>query len=80
MSRSAPPLTRFPPSAASSAVLRGSVAAPSSGNVVLTWAGCTAPNWVAAHDGDGPWEQVLPTGGEYRFAVTSGKGGYAFVE
>jgi hypothetical protein len=70
----------FPPSAASSATLRVTVAAPSSGNVVLTWSGCTAPNWVAAQDGDGPWVQVLPAGGEYRFAVTSAKGAYAFVE
>ena len=70
----------FPPSAASSATLRVTVAAPSLGNVVLTWSGCTAPNWVAAQDGDEPWAQVLPAGGEYRFAVTSGRGGYAFVE
>jgi hypothetical protein len=70
----------FPPSAASSATLRVTVAVPSSGNVVLTWSGCTAPNWVAAQDGDGPWQQVAPAGGEYRFAVTSAKGGYAFVE
>jgi hypothetical protein len=70
----------FPPSAASSVTLRVTVAAPSSGNVVLTWSGCTAPNWVAAQDGNGSWQQVLPAGAEYRFAVASGKGGYAFVE
>jgi hypothetical protein len=52
---------------------------PGGGNVVLDWSGCTPPEWVAGQDGDGPWTQVLPQGGVYRFEVVTDRGGYAWV-
>jgi hypothetical protein len=50
------------------------------GNVLLDWSRCAAPDWVAVQDGTGPWTRVIPDAGVVGFSVTSGKGGFAFVE
>ena len=51
-----------------------------SGNVLLDWSACVPPDWVAVQDGTGPWMQKIPDAGVVGFSVTSGKGGFAFVE
>ena len=50
------------------------------GNVLLDWSGCTVPAWIAAQDGNGPWQRLVPLAGAVRFAVASGKGAYAYLE
>jgi hypothetical protein len=52
----------------------------SAGQVVLSWAGCVAPVWVAVQDGSGPWNQVTPNGGVVQFSVASATGGFAYAE
>jgi hypothetical protein len=71
----------FPSSASRTAPLTLNVrAAPTAGNVLLDWSTCTPPDWIAYQDGNGPWAQTVPTAGVARFTVSSGKGGFAFVE
>jgi uncharacterized membrane protein len=72
----------FPSSASRTATLNVAVrAAPTgSGNVLLDWSSCAAPDWIAFQDGTGPWTQVVPSGGFARFNVTSGRGAFAYVE
>jgi hypothetical protein len=53
----------------------------SSGNVTLDLSAC-APNnvlWVAGQDGTGAWARLSGANNLYRFNVTSGKGGLAWV-
>ncbi len=57
------------------------VEAPSlDGNVVLDWSRCSPPDWVGAQDGTGPWTTLSGVQGRFRFAVTSPRGGFAYVE
>jgi hypothetical protein len=71
----------FPSSASRTAPLIVNVrAAPTSGNVLLDWSTCTVPDWIGYQDGNGPWTQAVPTAGVARFTVSSGKGGFAYVE
>jgi uncharacterized membrane protein len=72
----------FPPSASQTAVLNVTVrAAPTgAGNVIIDWSTCSAPDWVAFQDGDGPWTEVVPTAGIARVTVSSATGAFAFVE
>jgi hypothetical protein len=50
------------------------------GNVLLDWSACETPAWIAVQDGNGPWQRVLPTAGAVRFSVTTGRGGYAYLD
>ncbi len=58
-----------------------SVRAPSgnAGNALLDWSRCDAPVWVAAQDGNGPWQRVQLVDGMARISVT-GKGGVAWID
>ena len=50
------------------------------GNVVLDWAGCAAPDWVAVSNGDNAWVRAIPVNGVVSFVVNAGRGGIAWVE
>jgi hypothetical protein len=67
---------------AKTATLALTVTAVTSGTGNTTWEFCTAgdaPLWFAVQDGNGAWARVTPTGTTFRFNVTSGRGGVAFV-
>jgi len=50
------------------------------GDVTIDFSACpVAPIWFAIQDGTGPWSQILGSSNVYRFDITSGKGGYAWV-
>ena len=72
----------WPPGASRSAVLTVTVRATPTGggNVLLDWSGCAQPNWVAAQDGTGSWDQKVPAAGVVSFSLNSDRGGIAFVE
>lgn len=53
-----------------------------SGNVIVDFSNCAPeakPVWLAYQDGGGAWTHVSSSGDVYRFAVSSGAGGYAYV-
>ena len=53
--------------------------AGNTGNALLDWSRCDAPAWVAAQDGNGPWQRVQLVDGMARVSVT-GKGGVAWID
>jgi hypothetical protein len=58
------------------------VSGSSSGNVTLDFSACPVadrPLWVGGQNGSDPWVAVTGVSDVYRFNVTNGRGGYAFV-
>ncbi len=54
-------------------------ASSSNGNVLLDWSACDPPLWLAGQDGTGAWQRLQSVTGTFRFSVTTGRGGFAFV-
>lgn len=68
---------------AASTVLTLTVPPPASGSGNVTWSfgSCNAaevPIWLAAQNGSGQWQRVIPNGNAFSFTITA-NGGVAFV-